>query len=577
MSAILSSDDEEPDTGLDFSNSSFALGNTESTETATPPAVGNHQARTRKRWSSNSGDCRVKLKPPLADGVHTSVNGDYISPGQLYSTESGRLFHAGKILIVLVGLPATSKTLVSVSITRYTRWLGVRTNSFHVSEYRREKAAMDCIKVPLDYFSAKPTTEEGAKLRGMILRDVTDDMRKFFEEEKGQLAVYDALNIIKSERKRLAETFESLNIKVLFIESVVNDVNLLNRNVEMAANSFDYQGWSKEDAITDYVKRLKLNKSLYEEMTPEEGLSYVKYINFGEKLSVNKNYHGFLINKIVFFLMNLRDKKGCVYFARCGTSDKDKYIDDEDLNEKGIEYSKVLTDTVLEQINKRRMEQNDTPVYGENLASASSLNSLASENENPLVPTSATMKRTESLGKTNLRQYASGDGTDDDSFVVWTAPRKRTYDTAAFFLEKGIKVRQCSQLQQLHPGMVSDLSEDDIIEQFPTEYKEYMKDPYHHRFPRAESYHDLAVRIEPLLLEMERMCGDILIIGHESTLKVLYGYVVACSCHDIPSLKFIRDELIEISFGPFENKVTKIPLTVENKGERVNEPTNTRM
>ncbi|SCU83315.1 LADA_0C10726g1_1 [Lachancea dasiensis] len=548
--------------------------------------AGNHMARTRRRWSSTSKDKRPKLTE-MTDGVHEEVETDFISPGQLYSTESGRLFHAGKILIVLVGLPATSKTLLSVAITRYTKWLGVRTSSFHVSEYRRKMTACeDHNNFPTDYFSAKPKTSEGRSKRKQILDKVLDDMLQFFNRDKGQLAVYDALNILVEERVQLDKIFSKMNTKVLFIESVMTDADMIKHNVDMASRSADYVGWSQEAAVSDFMHRLKVNKQLYEEMTPKEQLSYVKYINFGERLIVNNNHFGYLINKIVFFLMNLRDKKGCVYFARCGTSDNDNYIDDELLNSEGTAYSKTLTDLVVKLVNERRaaqatsyppsMEHATTPSAGsptktigsiggiENIISPGPSSRSMSPSLSPLLTTHASLKRTESTGNASVRQPVSGDGGDEDSFVVWTAPRKRTFDTARFFDEKGISVRQRSQLQQLHPGVVADMTGSEIRQSYPEEYKEWLKDPYHYRFPRSESYHDLAVRMEPLLLEMERMRGDILVIGHESVLRVLYGYLMACSCSDIPRLCFSRDQVIEISFSPFENKVRRVPIVYEN-------------
>jgi hypothetical protein len=43
------------------------------------------------------------------DGIH-DVGSDTMAPAQLYSTMSGRLFHSGRIAIVMVGLPARGKT-----------------------------------------------------------------------------------------------------------------------------------------------------------------------------------------------------------------------------------------------------------------------------------------------------------------------------------------------------------------------------------------------------------------------------------------------------------------------------------
>lgn len=75
-----------------------------------------------------------------------------------------------------------------------------------------------------------------------------------------------------------------------------------------------------------------------------------------------------------------------------------------------------------------------------------------------------------------------------------------------------------------------------------------------------QSYHDLAVRLEPIILELEREQNDLLIIAHESVLRVLYGYLMACSAHDIPSLQFPRDEIIEVIPASYNNSAKRIHI-----------------
>lgn len=68
------------------------------------------------------------------------------------------------------------------------------------------------------------------------------------------------------------------------------------------------------------------------------------------------------------------------------------------------------------------------------------------------------------------------------------------------------------------------------------------------------------MRLEPIILELEREQNDLLIIAHESVLRVLYGYLMACNAVDIPFLSFPRDEIIEIIPASYNNEAKRIKI-----------------
>ncbi|OJJ97366.1 hypothetical protein ASPACDRAFT_46219 [Aspergillus aculeatus ATCC 16872] len=450
----------------------------------------------------------------FVDAIHDLPEKADLAPAQLYSTESGRLFHSGRIVIITVGLPARGKTHMSVALARYLRWLGVKTRIFHLGDYRRATIPFGQ-DIPDDYFFVNASASS-VLLRQKIVKRCREDIYQFLNHENGQIAIYDAVNPLASGRRSLAKEFAKHDIETLFIESWCDDERIIEENVRrVKISSPDYVGWSSEDAVKHYLTRIAARIPQFQSME-ETDLNYIKMMNAGERLIVNNRSFGYLSNRIVFYLLNLHIKSRHTYFARAGVSlEADSYKADASLSEQGEDYAKKMTESLLRHRESERQAMIDEgePSY-------------------ELKP-----------------------------LTVWTSTRRRTVETAKYLHERGYKVRQRSQMSQLNPGVCEKMSEAKIRQEYPEEVAKHELDPYHHRYPRAESYHDLAVRLEPIILELEREQNDLLIIAHESVLRVLYGYLMACNAADIPFLDFPRDEIIEIIPESYQNEARRIHIS----------------
>ncbi|VUC36847.1 unnamed protein product [Clonostachys rosea] len=447
------------------------------------------------------------------DGIHDVTADQDMAPAQLYSTMSGRLFHSGRIAIVMVGPPARGKTHICVSMARYLQWLGVKTRIFHLGDYRRATIGPEGT-VPEDYFfpNASPSS---IILRQKILKKCREDIYAWLNHENGQVAIYDAVNPTASGRRSLAKEFANHDVQTLFIESYVDDERILRENARnVKISSPDFAGMDPDKAAELYLKRIEMRIPMFETMNEKE-LNYIKMINAGAKFFYNNVSFNYLSHRIVFYLTNLHIKSRTTFFARAGTTaeGEDSYKSDGPLCEEGRAYAEKMAETLFkhrEQEHAEKVEKGDHA---------------------PLRPLS-----------------------------VWTSTRLRTVQTADYIKDKGFTVRQRSQMSQINPGACEKMPERLIRQLYPDEVEKHELDPYHHRYPRAESYHDLAVRLEPIILELEREQNDLLIIAHESVLRVLYAYLMHCSTMDIPFLKFPRDEIIEIIPAAYQNEAKRIHI-----------------
>ncbi|ORY94169.1 6-phosphofructo-2-kinase-domain-containing protein [Syncephalastrum racemosum] len=424
---------------------------------------------------------------------------------QLYKTESGRLFHAGAVAIITVGLPARGKTHVSRSLCRYLRWLGVATRVFSVGNYRRERMG----SIPNDWFD--PSNLEALKVREGIADECLDDMIEWLAHGGGQLGIYDGNNVTEERRREIHEKLIARDIHPLFIESICNKPEIVYANIRsVKISSPDYVGWDPEEAVKDYTHRIERHMENYETIA-DTSLPFVKLLNVGEKITVNR-VAGYLQSRIVYYLMNLHVRPRKIYFARTGKALNDlSYKGDAELSEEGHQYAQQLKSFLL----AYRLQQ--TTASG-----------TPEEQERPL--------------------------------TVWTSTRKKARQTAEPFASEGIPVRQHSVLTQLNPGEADGLTRTELKEKFPEEVVRARQDPYRHRYPRAESYHDLAVRLEAVIMELEREKNDVLIIAHETVLKCLYAYLFDRPESEIPTISIPRNFLIEITPSAYGCKEARMQL-----------------
>ncbi|KAI7899839.1 6-phosphofructo-2-kinase-domain-containing protein [Cokeromyces recurvatus] len=348
---------------------------------------------------------------------------------QLYETTSGRLFHAGAVAVITVGLPARGKTHASRSLCRYMRWLGVATKVFSVGNYRRERLG----SLSEEWFD--PQNTKAIEKRLNIAEECLDDLISWLQIGGGQVAIFDGNNVTESRRRHIHDKLLSNDIHPLFLEFICNKPDIILANIRsVKISSPDYVGWDPEEAVKDYRRRIKQHEEYYETIT-DTTLPFVKNMNAGEQFIVN-NVIGYLQSRIVYYLMNLHIQRRTIYFARCGTSLNDNsYKADANLSMEGEKYAEKLKEFM---ISYHKQKDTNRPIDEQRI------------------------------------------------LTIWTSTQKKALETAIPFVNAGLSVRQQSVLNQLNPGESDGLSPTELKKKFPEEFAKLLENPYRHRYPRAE-------------------------------------------------------------------------------------------
>ncbi|KAF8903376.1 6-phosphofructo-2-kinase-domain-containing protein [Gymnopilus junonius] len=465
----------------------------------------------------------------------------------LYTTASGLLFHAGKILVVTLGLPARGKTHISRALERYLRWTGVKTQVVSLGDYRR-KTIGGAQKLPPDYFSlVGEKSPETMALRKKVQEGCERLIWEFFEGG-GQVVIYDANNGQKASRQALAEKFDKEGIHVTFLESLCDNKEIIEANIRsVKISSPDYKGWDPDKAVQDYYTRIRGHEEFYETID-DQTWPYIKIINVGERIMMN-HIQGYLQSRIVFFLMNIHNKFRTIYFARSGQSlIEHSYKADSDLSPGGWEYAEKLKDFVLERRAKSLEARGFNPKERK-LVIWTSTRRRAHHTAWPFVAYS----QSQTTIPSQIMSRSSSTGSMPSSFeappdVLHSSRSDSSISSTKFSppMPSQIKIVEKPQMLEINPGIWDGLSPEQAKKYYPEDWDRFVKDPYSYRAPRAESYHDLSVRIEPILIELEREQEDLLIIGHASVIRCLLAYLIGLPASEIPAIEIARGDLLEV-------------------------------
>lgn len=483
-----------------------------------------------------------------------------------YTKQSGLGF---KLVVVMVGLPARGKSYISKKLKRYLSWLGFSTRVFNVGNLRRQTAKQaqpEGGPPPTHSSSFFDSSNTSAKtIRDNLAMESLDELIDWLQNGGGKVGIHDATNTtIERRRMILRQCAKQENLKVMFVESICTDPVMINKNVRMKLLSPDYANYEdKEAALQDFKSRLANYEKVYQTICEEEeqqNVSYCKIINVGAKL-VSCNIHGYLSGQVVFYLMNLHLCERQIWITRHGESYdnvKGTLGGDSSLTPSGVKYAKALARFIDEE-RKKRIDHARSCSF----ECSDSTTELAQAPSSPISISSAGSGH-------SIRSCDEDMGVG--TFNVWTSMLLRSIETVEDFDPVVYDVKHIRFLNEIYAGKMENLTYHEIKNRYPEEYKARQQHKLFYRYPGmgGESYLDMVARLNPIIVEIERMTTSVLIVTHTVVMRTLLAYMMDISLENMTRMEVPLHTLYCLDPKPHGTETLKYRyIEAEDRFEKV--------
>jgi 6-phosphofructo-2-kinase len=167
------------------------------------------------------------------------------------------------LVIAMVGLPARGKSYIVNMVLRYLKWIGYDSRVFNVGSYRRK---MGLQSADANFFDA--SNEEGKRMREELADAVQNSMYEWLhncpDPYNRRVAVFDATNTTIKRRQSIAHKAREQKVCLVFVESICNDQEVLDRNYNLKLQNDDYAGMDPAKAKADFLDRVHAYEKVYE-------------------------------------------------------------------------------------------------------------------------------------------------------------------------------------------------------------------------------------------------------------------------------------------------------------------------
>ena len=430
-----------------------------------------------------------------------------------------------KLVIAMVGLPGRGKSYTARKLARYLKWLHFRVRVFNFGDYRRKLLGSNKTS---DFYD--PDNHKSADQREQMAIIGIADVLTYLGQDDGEIGILDATNTTIRRRDYIREKIQKENgYDLIWIESICNDTSVLERSIrEVKAKHPDYEGMDRDLAVKDFHRRIEQYKKRYVPLRDDEG-SFVKMLDAGRAyvfsfslflpthpLTYTQTLHTFhpnrmalnelsgpLQSRLASFLMNLRPLNKVALFAtRHGESEFNalhRIGGDTQLTEHGVEFSKKLGDFCMTH------------------------KALNNPKERATIWYSSTVRCRQTAK--NIRDQI-----------------KQRYPSC----EPPLLVER-RELREIDSGICDSMTYEEIRSQFPVEWEDRQRFKLEYRYPNGESYLDVIHRLEPVILDLERANGPILIIAHRALLRCLLGYFMDVKLEQVPFMHVPLHEVVELT------------------------------